>query len=198
MTTEQTTIYDRLHAIMKDVRGVGKTQFNQHGKYKYAGHEQVTEALRDAYVKHKVVRSASVEKYDRTADGTLQLYVVVEWRCSDNPESFCSVGVLGEAPTTTSNGKATGQQAGVALSYAVKLAELKRFSLTGDDTPNPEENDESNDIVSGFIDRFDSAKTVADVEAISGDIKAAGNSVGKGRQALLEARTEAMKRVSAK
>jgi len=196
MTETVPTIHQRMHAVMKAVRGVAKSSFNQHGKYKYAGHEQVTDALRDEYVKNGIIRSASVQQFARTSDGTLQLLVRVTWANVENPTDCYFVDALGEAPTTTSSGKATGQQAGIALSYAVKLAEMKAFALTGDDTPNPEDGDEANETVGAFIDRFEAAQTVADIDAISADVKYAGSSVAVGRQALLDARGAAMKRVS--
>lgn len=194
MTEASPNIHQRMHAIMKAVRGVAKSDFNQHGKYKYAGHEAVTASLRDEYVKQGIVRSASVLSFARTPDGTLQLLVEVRWQCADAPESY-AVQVLGEAPTTTSSGKATGQQAGIAFSYAVKMAELKAFSLTGDDTPNNEDGDRTNEQGEDFLRQFEECKTVQEVEALSREVRDAGASVASYRQELLKARADAMARV---
>lgn len=190
------SIEERMAAVMKAVSGVKKDQWNPHGKYKYAGHEQVTHALRDAYVKHGILRTASVKQHARDVHGTLSLLVRITWINVDNPKDTVAVDVVGEAPTTTSSGKATGQQAGVALSYAVKQAEFKAFSLLGDDTPNPEDDDEASPVIGEFIERFQAATSVADIEAISADVRAAGSAIASGRAALLDARAEAMKRVS--
>ncbi len=192
------SIHQRMAAVMKAVRGVAKSEFNQHGKYKYAGHEQVTDALRDEYTRLGILRTASVLEYTRTPDGTLQLYVAVRWACVDKPDDAVEVKVLGEAPTTTSTGKATGQQAGIALSYAVKMAEPKAFSLTGDATPNPEAGDKVNEQAEDFLRQFAECQTAQEVEALSVEIRSAGSSVSAYRQELLAARTEAMKRIGAK
>jgi hypothetical protein len=131
-------IYRRINAIMKDVVGVAKTDRNAHAKYNYAGHEAVTAALRSAYVKHGVVRHATVDECIREG-GLLRLGVVVAFINIDDPTDRIELTMFAEAPSTTSKGGATPQQAGVALSYAVKNAEFKLFSLTGDDTPDAEE-----------------------------------------------------------
>lgn len=189
------TIQERMAAVMREVRGVAKSSFNQHGKYKYAGHEAVTESLRGAYVKHGILRKASVRTFSRTSDGTLQLLVNVRWTSVGAPADFEEVDALGEAPTTTSNGKATGQQAGIAFSYAVKQAELKAFSLTGDDTPNNEEGDRVNDQAEDFKRQFGECTTAQEVEALSREVKDAGAAVASYRTDLLKARSEAMARV---
>lgn len=196
--TERPGLRTRMAAVMAAVRGVAKSEFNPHGKYKYAGHEQVTAALRDEYVRHGIIRSASVIEYSRTADGTLQLFVEVSWENVDNAADVHRVRVLGEAPTTTTSGKATGQQAGIAFSYAVKMAELKQFSLTGDDTPNPEAGDKETEQAEDFIARFDACETAAEVEALSAEVKAAGSLRATGGAAMLKARTDAIKRTAGK
>jgi len=189
------SLHDRMARVMIDVHGVAKSDFNQHGKYKYAGHEAVTASLRVAYVKHRILRTASVKSFARTQDGTLQLLVAVRWASVDSPLDHVEVDVLGEAPTTTSSGKATGQQAGIAFSYAVKMAEIKAFSLTGDDTPNNEDGDRTNEQAEDFLRQFEECKTVQEVEALSREVREAGSSVASYRQELLKARADAMARV---
>lgn len=137
-------VYQRMRAVMKDVRGVGKSQYNSQAHYKYAGHEAVTEALRDAYVKHGIVRTADVIRSEREG-GLLRLHVLVSWINVDNPEDRYSVTMVGESMSPTKAREPTSTQSGVALSYAVKNAEFKAFSLTGDDTPDAEKQDEERD-----------------------------------------------------
>jgi hypothetical protein len=196
VTTPGVSIHERMALVMKDVHGVAKSSFNQHGKYKYAGHEAVTASLRDAYVLRRILRTASVKSFARTTDGTLQLLVSIRWANIDAPSDFVEVDVLGEAPTTTSSGKATGQQAGIAFSYAVKMAELKAFSLTGDDTPNNEDGDRTNEQGEDFLRQFEECQTVQEVEALSIEVRQAGSAVASYRQDLLKARAAAMARVS--
>lgn len=133
-------IYQRMRAVMRDVRGVAKDQFNTHGRYKYAGHEAVTASLRDAYTRHGVVRTADVIEQSREG-GMLRLSVRVTWTNVDAPDEQVSVVMVGESPPVTNSGAPSAVQSGIALSYAVKNAEFKAFSLTGDDTPDAEAGD---------------------------------------------------------
>lgn len=136
------TIYQRMNAVMKDVRGVGKNSHNPQGGYKYAGHEAVTEALRDAYVKHGIVRTATVVGTQLLDRGALLLTVRVAWICDDEPHSRHEVEVPGIQSSVKKDGGLSPVQVGMALSYAVKNAEFKCFSLTGDDTPDTEAHDD--------------------------------------------------------
>lgn len=136
-----TNIYQRLNAIMKVVRGVGKHGHNKHGGYSYAGHEAITDAVRDQYVKQGVVRTASVIDHQLLDGGTVMVKVKVSWVCTDNPISRLDVDMVAVQPTQTKLGGLTAQQMGQAVSYAVKNAELKCLSLTGDDTPDSDESD---------------------------------------------------------
>lgn len=134
-------IYQRLNAVMKAVRGVGKHSTNKHGNYNYVGHEAITDAVRDEYVKHGVVRTASVIDHQLIDGGTVMVKVRVGWVCMDNPSSRLDVEMVAVQPTQTKSGGLTAQQMGQAVSYAVKNAELKCLSLTGDDTPDSDESD---------------------------------------------------------
>src|SRR3972149_5251028 len=79
------TIYQRMNGVMKDVRGGGQHSHNPQGGSKSAGHEAVTEALRDAYVKHGIIRTAPVVKTEILERGLLVLTVRVAWICDDEP-----------------------------------------------------------------------------------------------------------------
>lgn len=136
------TIYQRMNAVMRDVRGVGKNSHNPQGGYKYAGHEAVTEALRDAYVKHGIIRTATVTGTQLLDRGALLLTVKVAWICDDEPHSRHEVEVPGIQSSVKKDGGLSPVQVGMALSYAVKNAEFKCFSLTGDDTPDTEAHDD--------------------------------------------------------
>lgn len=197
--TERLNIHQRMAAVMKAVRGVAKTQRNDHGGYMYAGHERLTDTLRDHYVALGILRSASVKSWSRDDKGCLTVEVIVAWECTDTPSDRKEVTMLGEAGRVTKDGGLSPVQFGIALSYAVKNAEFKAFSLTGDDTPDSEESDTERvpELVLDFIDRFDGAQTVADVEAIGAEVRdAMGNpDVKNERRRLLDARQSAMARV---
>lgn len=136
------TIYQRMNAVMKDVRGVGKHSSNPQGGYKYAGHEAVTEALRDSYVRHGIIRTANVVKTEILERGLLVLTVRISWICDDEPTSRHEVEMPGLQSSVKKDGGMAPVQVGMALSYAVKNAEFKCFSLTGDDTPDTESEDD--------------------------------------------------------
>lgn len=189
-------IHQRMQAVMKAVRGVAKSQTNTHGNYKYAGHEALTDALRDEYVKHGIQRTANIVEHRRDG-GLLQLLVEVSWINVDSPTDRYSVRMLGESPAVTKSGAASPVQAGIALSYAVKNAEFKAFALTGDDTPNAEEGDnQTPEVVLDLLDRYAAAQSQADIDGIGADIRSQWDRCKEHRQELTEARTAAMRRVS--
>ncbi len=191
-------IHQRMRAVMQEVRGVAKASTNAHGGYKYAGHEALTDALRDKYVKHGILRTASVVEHIRQG-GLLQLLVKVTWINVDKPEDLYSVQILGESPAVTKSGAASPVQAGIALSYAVKNAEFKAFALTGDDTPNAEEHDnQTPEVVLDLLDRYAEAATQGDIDGIGADIRREWDRCKDHRQELTAARTAAMGRVSGK
>jgi hypothetical protein len=191
-------IHQRMQAVMRDVRGVAKSQTNTHGGYKYAGHEALTDALRDKYVTHGIQRTATVVEHHRDG-GLLQLLVEVTWINVERPEDRYSVRILGESPAVTKSGAASPVQAGIALSYAVKNAEFKAFALTGDDTPNAEENDnQTPEVVMDLLDRYAEAATQGDIDGIGADIRREWERCKEHRQELTEARTAAMRRVGGK
>lgn len=178
------SIYQRMNAVMKDVRGVGKHSHNQQGNYRYAGHEAVTDALRDAYVKHGIVRTASVVKTEVLDRGTLLLHVRVAWICDDDPHSRHEVDVPGLQSSVKKDGGMAPVQVGMALSYAVKNAEFKCFALTGDDTPDTEaadddrgepvgndSGDEPNGLVVEYLARFAGVRTAKELESLKQEIR---------------------------
>lgn len=139
--TKPMNIFQRMNAVMADVTGVDKEKYNKPNNYKYQGHDAITAALRGAYVKHGIVRTATVATYERMQGGHLCLGVDVSWINIDDPSDRFTVRSYGESPRQTQNGDPTGVQTGIALSYAVKIAELKAFSLKGDSTPDAEDGD---------------------------------------------------------
>jgi hypothetical protein len=199
------TIYQRMAGVMRDVRGVGKDSHNPQGGYRYAGHEAVTDALRSAYVKHGIVRTASVIKTEVLDHGVLLLTVQVSWICDDYPQSRLVVEMPGLQSSVKKDGGMAPVQVGMALSYAVKNAEFKCFALTGDDTPDTEEADDDREpqrvgpglasanrspsqapsssrpdpinVAVEYLGRFTECKTADDVKALNDLIKKNWDSV---------------------
>lgn len=135
----QLNIYQRINKVMKSVAYVQKDA-NVQG-YKAVTHDQVTAALRSALVDNgviitpKVVESRTVDTGNKTSSGRIfiryEARIDVSFVNVDDPKDLLIV-------TTEAHAEDTGDKApGKALSYAVKYAMLKTFSLeTG-------ENDES-------------------------------------------------------
>lgn len=206
---ETKNIWQRINAIMRDVRGVGKHQRNPQGNYNYAGHEAVTEALHDAYVKHGVVRTATVIKSDVLDRGVVSLMVRVSWVAIEG-DSRLDVEIPAVAPSVRKDGGVSAVQVGAALSYAVKNAEFKTFALTGDDSPDAEEQDDrdhedtsdfANDAGQEYLKKLDTCANAAEVQAVSDDVKKKWSSLktipGFGER-FVEARGKAFARVAKK
>jgi hypothetical protein len=185
---------------MAELPGVEKQRRNQHGNYGYAGHEDVTAAIRHLYVKHGVVRTYEVERYELTNHGVFIATVNVHFVNIDEPTDRIVVPVAGIAPCTTKNGSPTAQQAGVAISYAIKNAEFKTFSLKGDDTPDP-----NDDVYDGavqaqteledFVASFKAATTLDEVNDVAQRVSDARHLLGARRDAIKTAYVAATKRV---
>lgn len=135
-STNFPNIYQRVRSVMGRVKGVGKDSENKHGKYRYAGHDAVTEALRGEYVNQGIVRQASVLEQNCTPDGTVLMTVEVSFVNTDNPTDRIVLEIPAIQPAQTTGKSLTAQQVGQAISYAVKNAEFKLFSLIGDPEPD--------------------------------------------------------------
>lgn len=138
-------IYQKIQQVMKRVHGVEKTSENKHGKFKYAGHEAVTAALRDVFVEVGIVREIDVVEHAAIA-GVVHMLVRVR-HVDVEDGTFTECRMFAVQPTQTSGGAFTAQQPGQALSYAVKCVEFKLFALTGDPEPDSDstESTESRD-----------------------------------------------------
>lgn len=207
------TILHRIAAVMRDVRGVGKHQRNQHANYNYAGHEAVTDALRDAFVKHGIVRKASVTSCT-VEQGVVTLLVEVSHMSVDNRADCVTCVMPAIQPSQTKQGTVTAQQIGQAVSYAVKNVEFKLFALTGDDTPDSDDsdpeityerpreaapqNDTARDLAVDYLARFEECQTAEDVKALNDLVKANWDkvrSVPDFADHLVAARRKANKRI---
>lgn len=207
MTDPKPNIYQRLNAVMRDVRGVAKDRENQHQRYKYQGHADVTAAVRQSYVEHGVVRSAEILTLTLDTNHTCIVHGRVTWTNIDDRADVHTVTMWAAVPSTSNKGPAA-TQSGIALSYLVKQAELKTLALTDDDTPDAAGDEQtrgqeaaqrSRGVDFGaLVAAFAKAQTDADMRAASSAVKATNGGLTEGQLAELRAaRDAAVKRIAA-
>lgn len=134
-------IHQRINAVQLEVESVNKTRQNEHFKYKFIGHDDVTAALRGAKVKAGIVTEVTMNQCIREG-AMVRVEALVSYVNMDEPTDRLTVAAWGESfmdPTRNNpDPRPNDLQIGKAFSYAVKLAELKNFQLIGDSTPDNE------------------------------------------------------------
>lgn len=126
-------------AVMAEVRGVRKDRVNKHQGYEYIGHDDVTEALQDAFVKYGIAQRVSVFSVKREGE-LLAVNVEVTWTALEDGTQE-HVFSYAEATSKAKTGRVDSVEAGAAVSYAVKTAQLKNFMLVGGGDYDNEERD---------------------------------------------------------
>ena len=120
-------IYQRVHAVMKDVKTIRKEDKKVNGQYTYAGHDEVTRVLHDAFVTHRIVMVPSVAELVQDGNRT-SVKMDIEFVNIDNPTDRFKIFSYGYGIDAQDKG------VGKAVSYAVKYGLLKEFCLeTADD-----------------------------------------------------------------
>ncbi len=128
-------IRQRIRAVMLELEGIQLVKTKGLG-FKIIQHDDVTEALRPLYLKHGIDQEVSVMESRQLEGGTTELLVEVQWVNVDEPADIKRVVSIGHS---TSNQKSDGMMrrddlgVGKALSYAVKMAQLKNFALLSGD-----------------------------------------------------------------
>jgi hypothetical protein len=172
-------IYQRLNAVMRDVKGVAKDRHNKHQGYNYQGHADVTAAVRDAYVRHGIVRSADILTLQLDERHTCIAQGQVMWTNIDDPKDRHIITMWAAVPSTSAKGP-SATQSGIALSYLVKQAELKTLSLTDDDTPDAGSEEQTRGQeraqgaavdVNALCERLETAANVAELQAVRAEVK---------------------------
>lgn len=132
-------IYQRLHRIRGEVQRVEKA--GKHAHFAFAKHDDVTATLAPLYLKYGVDRQVSMRRVERSGS-VLGVEVELAWVNIDNPDDKKSVVTFAEG---IDNGfrkdgspNIDGLASGKAVSYAVKIAEMKNFCLVGESTPDNE------------------------------------------------------------
>ena len=121
--------------VMRSTGRLRKDKWNEHHRYAFAGHDDVTAALVPAFCKVGILQSVVVESEERQPNGAMRVVVQVRWESSDDRNDGETVRTVGESQPPGKGGP-TPQQLGSAISYAVKFAQTKCFCLVGDDTPD--------------------------------------------------------------
>jgi hypothetical protein len=132
-------IYQRIREVKREVDSVDKAGKHQQG-FAFMKHDDVTAALSGLFVKWGIDREVSVKETTRF-ENILQMVVEVSWVNIDKPEDRKSVLVYTEGVNVMKRDggeNRDGLASGKALSYAVKMAELKNFCLVGDTTADNE------------------------------------------------------------
>ena len=134
-------IYQRIREVKREVHSIDKSGKHQQG-FAFMKHDDVTAALSGLFVKYGIDREVSVIHQHRH-ENILELMVRVSWVNVDDPSDRKSVDVYTEGVNVMKRDggeNRDGLASGKALSYAVKMAELKNFCLVGDTTADNERN----------------------------------------------------------
>lgn len=120
-------IYQRMHQVMKAVSYVQKEDKKVNNQYTFVSHDAVTAKIRPALIEAGVLAVPKCTQHSQDGNRT-EVVVEVEFVNIDKPEEKITVAMLGYGIDPQDKGP------GKAISYAVKYALLKAFSLeTGDD-----------------------------------------------------------------
>lgn len=206
------SIHQKIQKVMQRVVGVDKTRTNKHGGFKYAGHEDVNEALRPLFAELGIVREARMLNCQLLEQGTILAQCAVSYVDAEDL-SRIDVPMWAVQPSQTTGKTVTAQQIGQALSYAVKNVEFKLFALTGDseadsdssEAYNPNEparqpDDRVAAVAKAWLGRFETATTLEQVEEIRLAFKANWganefDSVPNLVEAIVAAKTNAVQRI---
>jgi len=122
---ENKNIYQRMLAIMEDVKNIEKT--GSTGQYPFASHNDVTKKVAPALIKNGVMALPTVDGYTRDGSVT-ECAITMKFINVDKPEEIVEVKSFGYGVDNQDKGP------GKAMSYAVKYAFLKALCLsTGKD-----------------------------------------------------------------
>ena len=120
-------IYQRINAVMQDVKGVRKEAKKVNNQYTFVSHDAVAAALHEPLAHHGIALVPSVKELTQDGNRTM-VCMEISFVNIDKPEDKFSVCYHGYGIDPQDKG------IGKAISYAVKYALLKVFCLeTGDD-----------------------------------------------------------------
>jgi len=142
--TKKELIYEKILAIMADIKVIGKKRQNVAQGYSFRGVDDVYNELHDIFVKHKVFTVPTVldtHHEERTSKkGSVLIYRIYKVRYTFYAEDGSSVEAI-----IVGEGMDTGDKAGnKALSVAHKYVLLQMLLIPTDESKDPE--DESHQI----------------------------------------------------
>lgn len=176
-------IFQRMREVMREVKIVAKDRYQKFDKFHYTGHDDVTDPLHDAFVKFGIIQHVILGDMGRREDKSFYVNVTIAWINVDDPTDRFVVLSFGEAMATRDRGqKGDDLQFGKAISYAVKVAQLKNFMLVGggiednEATTRPERAERepqseavvavADEQVQEFISQYRACKTRKDLEDV--------------------------------
>lgn len=170
-------VYQRIQRVKQAVSGVDKKGKHAQG-FAFLKHDDVTAALSGLFVKYGIDREVTTVSTEQR-ENVCEMWVEISWVNVDRPEDRKTVRVFAEGVNiirqngvVNKDGLATGK----ALSYAVKMAELKNFCLVGDTTPDAERSGgslesaqvtpPSSEDYAKLVELYKSCSTVKELQAI--------------------------------
>tara|TARA_R110000796_G_scaffold70865_8_gene160855 strand:- start:1312 stop:1992 length:681 start_codon:yes stop_codon:yes gene_type:complete len=124
---QQMNIYQRIHAIMSELKYIRKGDKQVNGQYSFAGHDEVTARCHEMLVKYRVVINPTVTSFEQETNRTA-VFLQLTFINIDNPSDTMITQSFGYGVDNQDKGP------GKAISYAYKYGLLKVFALeTGDD-----------------------------------------------------------------
>jgi len=124
---EKLNIYQRIVAVMKEVKYVQKSDRKVNNMYSFVTHDSVTAALHEPMANHGIVMVPTVAELVQDGNRTI-IKMEISFINADDPADKITINHYGYGIDPQDKG------IGKAISYAVKYALLKLFCLeTGDD-----------------------------------------------------------------
>jgi len=139
-------IYQRINAIMADVKYVQKEDKKVNNQYTFVSHDAVTKVVRESLVKHGVVILPTywnIKENGNKVSCDISLKIVNV----DKPDDFILNECAGFGFGIDNQDKAPGK----AMSYAYKYALLKMFALETGDDPEKDSIEHKPDIPENLI-----------------------------------------------
>lgn len=127
------TLLQKIHAIMKEVDYIQKSDKKVNNQYRFVSHDQVAELFHKKLVEHGIVALPSVREFRQDGNRT-EMLIDVKFINVDDADDCFTVQSLGYGVDPSDKGP------GKAMSYAVKYAFLKVFCLETGDDPDEQQN----------------------------------------------------------
>lgn len=130
-------IYEKINAIMEDVKSLkkdGKAEFGS-TKYKYLSEAKTTAMLREQLIKHKLIILPIAVEEKREDKITIGLYTY-KLVNAENPEEYIILQSGGQGHDSADKGS------GKASSYAYKYLMWRTFAIPSNDDPDQIASDE--------------------------------------------------------